>query len=71
MSANKTDLLETALDQWLLESSALLDTTKNIFRHINDFDARLWATGNAWMLYGICRVVSETTAPSASIHDTV
>jgi hypothetical protein len=62
LSTGNPALLNISLAQWLLESSALLDTTANIFRHINDWDARLWATGNGWMLYGAVRLVRPNTA---------
>ncbi|ORX38179.1 hypothetical protein BD324DRAFT_619871 [Kockovaella imperatae] len=77
LATSSDDLLALGINQWLLESSALLDTTKDIFRHINDFDARLWATGNAWMLYGACRVLAsigvagETSNLAAQVGSTV
>ncbi|WWC91811.1 uncharacterized protein L201_006758 [Kwoniella dendrophila CBS 6074] len=55
LSTSNKNLLSKGLEQWSLESSALLDTTVNIHRHVNDWDARLWATGNGWALYGAIR----------------
>lgn len=52
------DLLSYGIDQWGLESSSLIDYSTNLYRHINDFDAHLWSTGNGWMLHGAVRVVS-------------
>ncbi|GFZ48818.1 hypothetical protein JCM24511_06567 [Saitozyma sp. JCM 24511] len=66
LSTGNQALLNISLAQWLLESSALLDTTVNIFRHINDWDARLWATGNGWMLYGAVRVLASVQSYSSS-----
>jgi hypothetical protein len=56
---SKDDLLELGINQWLLESSALLDTDTNLYRHINDFDPYAWATGNGWMLHGGMRVLAS------------
>lgn len=52
------DLLKKALKQFSLESSAMLDTDQQIYQHIPASDARLWATGNGWMTYGLMRDVS-------------
>ncbi|BEJ12619.1 hypothetical protein CspHIS471_0210790 [Cutaneotrichosporon sp. HIS471] len=62
LTTNNTALLEQALDQWLLTSSALLDTNHNLFRHLNTFDTRFWATGNGWMLAGLMRVLASIKA---------
>jgi rhamnogalacturonyl hydrolase YesR len=53
------DLLRLGIDQWQLESSALLDPSTGLYRHINDFDPYFWATGNGWMLHGGLRVLAS------------
>ncbi|GMK59287.1 hypothetical protein CspeluHIS016_0703020 [Cutaneotrichosporon spelunceum] len=65
LTTNNTALLEQALDQWLLTSSALLDTTHNLYRHLNTWDTRFWATGNGWMLAGLMRVLASIAAGGA------
>lgn len=62
LAASDNTLLQLGLEQWILESSALLDTDENLFRHVNDWDARFWATGNGWMLYGLMRVLASIDA---------
>lgn len=59
-------LLKKALEQFILESSAMLDTDQLIYQHIPATDARLWATGNGWMTYGLMRnLASVKTSPFA------
>ncbi|KAL7424293.1 hypothetical protein Q5752_001883 [Cryptotrichosporon argae] len=58
----QTTYLSQAIDQWFLESSSMLDTNVNIWRHVNDWDARLWATGNGCMLAGGMRVIESIIA---------
>ena len=53
------DLLSLAISQWQLESSALLDPSSDMYRHINDFDPYIWATGNGWMVHGGMRVLAS------------
>ncbi|RSH82547.1 uncharacterized protein EHS24_007528 [Apiotrichum porosum] len=59
LATSNTTLLTAALNQWTLDSSALLDTSVNLYRHVNTFDARFWATGNAWMLQGLMRILAS------------
>lgn len=77
---SKDDLLQVGIDQWQLESSALLDTTTDLYRHINDFDPYIWATGNGWMLHGGMRVLASIeqagrkdafTSQIADVRDTM
>lgn len=56
---SRDSLLKLGIDQWILESSALLDPSTNLYRHINDFDPYFWATGNGWMLHGVSRVLAS------------
>ena len=53
------DLLSLGIEQWILESSALLDPSTNLYRHINDFDPYFWATGSGWMLHGGMRLLAS------------
>jgi rhamnogalacturonyl hydrolase YesR len=62
LTTNNTELLEEALDQWLHTSAGLLDPSQNLYRHINTFDPRFWATGNGWMLAGLMRVLGSIKA---------
>lgn len=55
------NLLKKALAQFSLESSAMLDADQQIYQHIPASDARLWATGNGWMTYGLMRDVSYSS----------
>lgn len=65
MATWSQDLIGMALNQWALESSALLNPATNMFRHINAWDARFWATGNGWMLLGAIRTVRTFLRASA------
>ncbi|CAK9785697.1 hypothetical protein CC85DRAFT_288182 [Cutaneotrichosporon oleaginosum] len=67
LTTNNTQLLEQALDQWLLVSSALLDTNHNLYRHLNTWDTRFWATGNGWMLAGLMRVLGSIEAAGGGL----
>lgn len=57
-------LLKKALEQFSLESSAMLDTDQLIYQHIPATDARLWATGNGWMTYGLMRDLASVKMSS-------
>jgi hypothetical protein len=59
VTTNSTDLITIALEQFSLESSALLNSSTHLYRHVNDFDPRAWVTGNGWMAMGLMRVVSR------------
>ena len=59
--AKNDTLLHVSIDQWLLESSAPLNTTKRIFRHINNRDARLWVTSKDRVDDLWCREGSRST----------
>ncbi|WVQ66890.1 uncharacterized protein L199_005081 [Kwoniella botswanensis] len=67
LSLSSEEYLKYGLAQWDGETTALLDTTVNIYRHIHDWDARLWATGNGWGVYGGIRsLYSVKASPFAS-----
>lgn len=59
LTTHNTNLLKEALEQWTLTSSGLLDPAQNLYRHVNGWDARFWATGNGWMLAGLMRVLAS------------
>ncbi|KIR41426.1 hypothetical protein I307_03974 [Cryptococcus deuterogattii 99/473] len=66
------NLLKKALVQFSLESSAMLDTDQQIYQHIPASDARLWATGNGWMAYGLMRdLASVKMSPFAEDFSTL
>ncbi|WVQ74275.1 hypothetical protein IAR50_003872 [Cryptococcus sp. DSM 104548] len=62
LTTSNSDLLTKSLEQFTLESSALLETIHNIYLHILDGDARLWATGNGWMTYGLMRDLASVSS---------
>ncbi|WVW86267.1 hypothetical protein I302_108309 [Kwoniella bestiolae CBS 10118] len=67
LSLSSEEYMKYGLEQWSLETSALLDTTVNIYRHVHDWDTRLWATGNGWGVYGgIRNIYSAKASPFAS-----
>lgn len=69
LTTKNTDLLSQALHQWSLTSSGLLDTSTNLYRHVNGWDARPWATGNAWMLAGLMRVLGSIESAGITTLD--
>lgn len=58
LSAHNDSLMQFGLDQWVLETSALLDTDQSLYRHINQQDNGFWATGNGWALLGLVRLIA-------------
>ncbi|TXT15672.1 hypothetical protein VHUM_00175 [Vanrija humicola] len=59
LTTNNATLLGEALNQWSLESSALLDPAANLYRHVHYWDTGFWLTGNGWMLSGLVRVLAS------------
>lgn len=59
LTTNNATLLGDALTQWSLESSALLDPSANLYRHVHYWDTGFWLTGNGWMLSGLVRVLAS------------
>ncbi|WVQ84673.1 hypothetical protein IAT38_006828 [Cryptococcus sp. DSM 104549] len=55
-------LIKEAIDQFTHESAQMLNTDVNIYNHIPNWDARLWATGNGWMTYGLMRDIASAHA---------
>ncbi|OCF38058.1 hypothetical protein I316_00282 [Kwoniella heveanensis BCC8398] len=56
------DTMALALTQHQGEIGALLNPDVNLFRHVSGWDPKFWATGNAWMLYGMIRNVASAEA---------
>jgi hypothetical protein len=56
------NLLAMSLEQYQLEASALYCPERQLYRHVNDFDARSWGTGNGWMAMGMMRTLAATFA---------
>jgi hypothetical protein len=56
------NLLAMSLEQYQLEASALYSPDRQLYRHVNDFDARSWGTGNGWMAMGMMRTLAATFA---------
>ncbi|TYJ57918.1 hypothetical protein B9479_001273 [Cryptococcus floricola] len=62
LTTNSSDFLTKSLEQFTLESSALLETIHDVYLHILNWDASLWATGNGWMAYGLMRDLASVSS---------